>query len=308
MASPRSEAPEIKIPDVLKRKRTLSFEFYPPRTREGLPAVFRSIHRLKGFKPDFVSVTYGAGGATQRFTEEIVTSIERETDLLPMAHLTCVGQTREEIRGVLERLEGAGVENVIALRGDPPRGQAEFAPAPGGFSHATELIGYIRANFGFSIAAACYPEGHTESRDLDADIEHTKLKLEMGAEFLITQLFYDNDYFYSFLDRARRAGIRAPILAGILPILNREQIRRFAALCGATIPPALDARLEALGDDRDAVRELGIETATLQVRELLDGGVDGVHFYALNRSYSISKILSNLGGGRVQDRGAAPGE
>ena len=285
----------IKITEILNNKRTLSFEFYPPKTREGIPAVFRAIHRLAIFNPDFISVTYGAGGATQRFTEEIVTAVKGKTNLLPMAHLTCVGQTRDEIHRVLTRLEQAGIENVIALRGDPPRGQTDFVPVQGGFSHATDLIRHIKKNFPFDIAAACYPEGHLESPNLERDLEFTKLKLEMGAGFLITQLFFDNRFFYSFLDRARQAGIQAPILAGILPILNTRQIRRFTALCGSSIPPRINARLDRLADDKDSVREYGIEIATNQVRELLDWGVDGVHFYALNRSYSISKILTNLG-------------
>lgn len=212
-----------------------------------------------------------------------------------MAHLTCVGQTREEIHGVLAHLEQAGIQNIIALRGDPPRGQSDFVPVEGGFSHASDLIRHISRNFSFDIAAACYPEGHLESANLERDLEFTKLKLEMGAKFLITQLFFDNRFFYSFMDRARKAGIDAPVLAGILPILNTQQIRRFTALCGSSIPPSIDAKLEMLADDNDAARELGIEIATEQVRELLDWGVDGVHFYALNRSYSISKILTNLG-------------
>lgn len=212
-----------------------------------------------------------------------------------MAHLTCVGQTREELHAVLTRLERAGIENIIALRGDPPRGQADFVPVEGGFSHATDLIRHVSRNFTFDIAAACYPEGHLESPSLDSDLEYTKLKLDLGAGFFITQLFFDNRYFYSFVDRARKAGIDVPIIAGILPILNTRQIRRFTALCGSTIPPKIDADLERLADDKDAVLELGIEIATEQVRELLDRGVDGVHFYVLNRSYSISKILTNLG-------------
>ncbi len=286
--------PHIKITDILKRKRTLSFEFFPPRTRQGIPAVFRAIRRLAPFNPDFISVTYGAGGVTQAFTEEIVTAVKRKTNLLPMAHLTCVGQTKQEIHAVLTRLNNAGIENIIALRGDPPRGQSDFVPVEGGFSHATDLIRHISRNFTFDIAAACYPEGHLESTNPESDMEYTKLKLDLGANFLITQLFFDNRYFYSFIERARKAGINAPILAGILPILNTNQIRRFTALCGSTIPPHIDAKLERLVDDNDAVRELGIEIATEQVRELLEWGVDGVHFYVLNRSYSMSKILTNL--------------
>ena len=273
----------------------MSFEFYPPKTREGIPAVFRAIQRLESFDPDFVSVTYGAGGTTQALTEEIVTRVKEETGLLPMAHLTCVGQTKEEIHGVLARLDRSGIENVIALRGDPPRGISNFVPVKGGFGHATELIEYIRSNFGFGIAAACYPEGHVESHNLDKDIEYTKRKLDAGAEFLITQLFYDNDYLFSFLDRARKAGIDAPVLAGVLPILNTDQIRRFTSLCGASIPAEIDEMLDRLADDKNGARDLGIHIATEQVRELLRHGVDGVHFYALNRSYSISSILTNLG-------------
>ena len=273
----------------------MSFEFYPPKTREGIPAVFRAIHRLESFNPDFVSVTYGAGGTTQALTEEIVTRVKGETDLLPMAHLTCVGQTREEIHGVLSRLEGSGIENVIALRGDPPRGTSNFVPVKGGFGHATGLIEHIRSNFGFGIAAACYPEGHVESHNLDTDIEFTKRKLDAGAEFLITQLFYDNNYFFSFLDRARKVGIDAPVLAGVLPILSTEQIRRFTSLCGSSIPPEINKELDRLAGQKNGARELGIQIATEQVRELLRCGVDGVHFYALNRSYSISRILTNLG-------------
>ena len=284
----------MKIRDILKKKRTLSYEFYPPKEAEGIPSVLRAIDRLKVFRPDYISVTYGAGGTTRTLTEEIVVRVKRETDLLPMAHLTCVGQTREEIHGVLARLEAADIENVIALRGDPPRGETRFVPVARGFGHATDLIGYIRGNFHFGVAGACYPEGHTESTDLNADLDYTKRKVAAGAEFLITQLFYDNAYFFSFLDKARRAGIDVPILAGILPILNTAQIRRFAALCGATIPPELDKQLERFVDDDDAARELGIEHATEQVRELWDSGVEGVHFYALNRSHSISKILHNL--------------
>ena len=286
--------PHIKITDILKRKRTLSFEFYPPKIRQGVPAVFRAIDRLAVFNPDFISVTYGAGGATQRFTEEIVTTVKGKTNLLPMAHLTCVGQTKKEIHVLLNRMDQAGIENLIALRGDPPRGQADFVPVKGGFSHASDLILHVSQNFSFDIAAACYPEGHLESPNLERDLEYTKLKLEMGASFLITQLFFDNRYFYSFVERARKSGINAPIIAGILPILNTRQIRRFTALCGSTIPPDIDSKLERLVDHKDSARELGIEIATEQVRELLDWGVDGVHFYALNRSYSISKILTNL--------------
>jgi methylenetetrahydrofolate reductase (NADPH) len=285
----------LKIKDILKEKRTISCEFFPPREAEGIPNVLRAIDRVSVFCPDFVSVTYGAGGSTRAFTEEITMHVKLETDLEVMAHLTCVGQTKEEIHGVLERLDRAGVDNVIALRGDPPRGQSDFIPVEGGFNHSTDLIKHIRENFQFGIAAACYPEGHTEAPDLDTDLQYAKLKVEEGAEFLITQLFYDNKDFFEFVDRAQKIGINVPIIAGVLPILSAPQIRRFTALCGSKIPPELDQQLDKFAEDDNAVRELGIEYATQQVRDLWDSGVPGLHFYVLNRSYSVSKILANLG-------------
>lgn len=257
--------------------------------------MFRAIERLKSFRPDFMSVTYGAGGSTRAFTEQITVQANEQSGLEVMAHLTCAGQTKEAVHHVLERLEQAGIENVIALRGDPPGGQTGFVSEEGGFQHATELIEHIRKNFQFGIAAACYPEGHSESTDLGTDLEFTKLKVNKGADFLITQLFYDNQDFFDFVDRAQGAGINVPIIPGVLPILSTSQIRRFTALCGAKIPPKLDRELERFAADDDAVRELGVEYATKQVEELWANGVPGIHFYVLNRSYSVSKILTNLG-------------
>ena len=285
----------MKIKDLLKIKRTISCEFFPPRDAEGIPNVLRAIQRVKTYNPDFVSVTYGAGGSTRAFTEEITLRVKEEADLEVMAHLTCVGQTSDEIHGVLERLDQAGIENVIALRGDPPRGESGFVPVEGGFDHATDLIRHIRQHFPFGVAGACYPEGHVESADMESDLDYVKRKVDEGAEFLVTQLFYDNRYFFDFMDRAAKAGIDVPVVAGVLPILSAAQIRRFTALCGAKIPEALDLQLDQFCDDDNAVRELGIEYATEQVRELWDSGVPGVHFYVLNRSYAVSKILSNLG-------------
>ena len=285
----------MKIKDLLQEKRTISCEFFPPREAEGIPNVLRAIERVKVYNPDFVSVTYGAGGSTRAFTEEITLRVKQEAALEVMAHLTCVGQTREELNGVLERLDQAGIENVIALRGDPPRGETDFVPVEGGFQHATDLIRHIRQNFEFGVAGACYPEGHVEAVDLDSDLEYVKRKVDQGADFLITQLFYDNYYFFNFMEQARKAGIDTPVVPGVLPILSAPQIRRFTALCGAKIPPELDQQLDRYADDDRAVRELGIEYATNQVRELWDNGVPGVHFYVLNRTYAVSKILNNLG-------------
>lgn len=285
----------MRIKEILDSKRTISCEFFPPKTADGMDVVFRAVDRLQPFNPDFVSVTYGAGGSTRGFTEEIVTKIKSEAQLEVMAHQTCVGQTQEEVHDSLARLEAAGIENVIALRGDLPQGDNAGAPAKSGFSHASDLIGHIRGNFDFGVAAACYPEGHTESADLDADMEHTKLRVSQGADFLITQLFYNNNHYFDFVERAQKSGINVPILPGVLPILTNSQVRRFTTLCGAKIPPELDKQLDKFGEDDDAVRELGVEHATRQVRELWDAGVPGVHFYVLNRSYSVSKILANLG-------------
>ncbi len=284
----------LKIIDILKETRPVSFEFFPPRTAEGIPAVLETLHGLRAYCPDFVSVTYGAGGSTRSFTEEITFQAKRTAGVEVMAHLTCVGQTKEEIHEVLERLEAEGVENIIALRGDPPRGSTEFVPTPGGFQHATDLLRHIKSNFKFGVAAACYPEGHTESVDLDADLKYVKQKVDNGADFLVTQLFYDNRYFFDFVERARAGGIDVPIIPGVLPVLNSSQVRRFTVLSGSKIPPALDRLLDKYADNDDSARDMGVEYATDQVRELWDSGVPGVHFYVLNRSYSVSRILDNL--------------
>ena len=284
----------MRIRHILDRQRTLSFEFFPPRERDRIPGVFRTLDRLQPFCPSFISVTYGAGGTTRALTEEIVVRAHRETNVEVMAHLTCAGQTKEAVHSVLVRLDSAGIENVIALRGDPPKGQSDFVAEDGGFAHATDLIRHIKRSFSMSIAAACYPEPHPEAIDAKSDLKYAKRKVAEGAEFLITQLFYDNNDFFSFVDRARRAGIDVPIVAGLMPVVSTSQIRRIAAMCGAKIPPELDRKLEACADDDEAAREVGIEHSTAQAMELWESGVEGIHFYVLNRSYSISKILQNL--------------
>jgi len=284
----------LKIKDILKKTRPISFEFFPPRHAEGIPAVLEALDELKPYCPDFVSVTYGAGGSTRAFTEEIILQIKHETGVEVMAHLTCVGQNKEEIDEVLQRLESEGVENIIALRGDPPKGTTEFVPVEGGFQHATDLLKHVKSNFKFGVAAACYPEGHTESVDLDTDLKYVKQKVDNGADFLISQLFYDNRYFFDFVDQARGEGIEVPIIPGVLPVLNAEQVRRFTKLSGSEIPPALDRLLDKYADNDASARDMGVEYATAQVRELWDSGVPGVHFYVLNRSYSVSRILDIL--------------
>ena len=279
---------------MLQEERTISFEFFPPRAADGIPGVLDTVNELTAYCPDFVSVTYGAGGSTRQFTEQITIEAKESAGVEVMAHLTCVGQNVEELDSVLGRLVDAGIENVIALRGDPPRGEEQFVATEGGFSHASDLVTHINTNYDFGIAAACYPEGHTEAESLERDLEFAKLKVDRGAEFLITQLFFDNSDYFAFADRAAAAGIDVPVIPGILPVLSAPQIRRFTALCGSKIPPNLDADLDRLAEDDDAVRELGIEYAARQVEELWASGVPGVHFYVLNRSYSVSKILDHL--------------
>lgn len=284
----------MKIKDILAKTRPVSFEFFPPRNAEGIPAVLETMDELKPYCPDFVSVTYGAGGSTRAFTEEITLEIKRNAGIEVMAHLTCVGQNKEELHEVLERLEAEGVENIMALRGDPPRGETEFVPVEGGFQHATDLLQHVKANFNFGVAAACYPEGHPESVDLDADLEYVKQKVDNGADFLVTQLLYDNRFYFDFVERARAAGIDVPIVPGVLPVLASAQVRRFTTFSGVEIPPELDKLLDKYADNDDSARDMGVEYASAQVRELWDAGVPGVHFYVLNRSYSVSRILDNL--------------
>lgn len=284
----------MKIRDILDSKRTLSFEYFPPRDEAVVQSVFDTIKALKRYHPDFIDVTYGAGGSTRGLTVEMAVRARRETGLNVMAHITCSAQTKEAIHGVLSHLDEEGIENLIVLRGDPPADQSSFVPIQGGFAHATDLILHVKKNFRFGIAAACYPESHPESPDTRTDMSYTKLKVEAGAEFLISQLFYENDDFYAFVDRAARAGIDVPIIPGLMPILNSSQIRRITQLCGASIPPGLDRLLEKHVDDRKAVRQVGIEHTIKQARNLLDNGVAGLHFYVLNRSYSMIQILDNL--------------
>ena len=231
---------------MLQEGRTISFEFFPPRNADGIPGVLDTVNELTAYCPDFISVTYGAGGSTRHFTEEITVSAKQSAGVEVMAHLTCAGQTVQELDDVLQRLDDAGIENVIALRGDPPRGEQQFTVTEGGFSHASDLVSHIRANYEFGIAAACYPEGHTEAESLERDLEYAKLKVDKGADFLITQLFFDNADYFAFADRAVASGIDVPVIPGILPVLSAPQIRRFTALCGSKIPTDLDAELDRL--------------------------------------------------------------
>ena len=278
-------------------KPVISFEFFPPKTNEGARNLMgKTIPALLQTQPDYCSVTYGAGGGTRDKTLTIVDGIQREHRLAALAHLTCVGSTKEEIRKLLEQIRALGVRNVLALRGDPPGG-GPFELTPGGFEFSSQLVEFIREFDDFCAGVAGFPEGHIACREGKyADWRHLKTKIYAGAYFVLTQLFFDNADFYEFRDLlTRRLGVKVPLVPGIIPILSGAQIKRFTALCGARIPEPLAAKLEGLGADDAAATEFGIEYATQQCEDLLRAGAPGIHFYTLNKSYSTVRILKNLG-------------
>jgi methylenetetrahydrofolate reductase (NADPH) len=285
----------MKIVDYLKTgKPCFSFEFFPPKTDEDVNQLLKTAESLQALDPTFISVTWGAGGSTRRKTIDIVSAVKNQLGVESMAHLTCVGASRPEIDTVLEEIRQRGLENILALRGDPPRGQTSFTPHPGGFRYAHELVSHIRGHWDFCLGVAGYPEGHVECADKQKDLENLKRKVDAGADFIITQLFFNNADYADFVERARAIGISLAIIPGIMPITNVGQIKRFTTLCGAKIPPDLLSRLEAVQEDTEAVIRLGIEHATRQCDELLRQGAPGIHFYTLNRSRSTAEILKNL--------------
>ena len=273
---------------------SFSFEFFPPKTDEAFDTLMETIRELQKLHPTFVSVTYGAGGSTRRRTIDVVAKAKGELGQESMAHLTCVGSTEEEMRDVLDELRRQGIENVLPLRGDPPAGTDVFEKKPGGFGYANELVSFIKENYDFCLGVAGYPEGHQEADDFDTDLANLKLKVDAGADFVITQMFFDNRFYFDFVVQARAIGIDVPLIPGIMPILNLGQIQRFTQMCGASIPEELLERLEAIKEDAEAVRQCGVEHAAQQCRELLEGGAPGIHFYTLNRSTSTRDIFENL--------------
>ncbi len=276
-------------------KPCFSFEFFPPRTPEGEVGLWKTLEDLRGLDPGFVSVTYGAGGSTRDRTIDLVTHIKERTGIEAMAHLTCVGHTKDELNQILDRLAQARIENVLALRGDTPKGQEAFAPVPGGFSYASQLVELIRErDLGFCVGGAAYPEGHIETLSREQDLKNLKTKVDAGCDFVITQLFFDNAFYFDFVERARRVGINVPIVPGIMPITNFEQVQRFVRMCGTTVPMRLQLALEKVKDDHDAVMQLGVAHATVQCMELLARGVPGIHFYTLNKSPASRMIVSAL--------------
>lgn len=275
-------------------RRSFSFEFFPPKTAAGSRRLMRTVTELHELAPTFVSVTYGAGGSTRQNTLELVTRIKHETGIEAMAHLTTVGHGRTELREILSDLHDGGIENVIALRGDPPRDAPAFIPAPDGFSYASEFVRFIREEgFEFCLAGAAYPEPHPASEGRAMDLVRLKEKVEAGLDFLITQLFYDNAFYFDFVTRARAIGITAPIVPGLMPVRDVAQIQRITYGCGATIPARLARRLEDVSTP-EAAEEAGIAWATEQAIELLERGAPGIHFYTLNSSTATRRIFENL--------------
>ncbi len=285
----------MRIDQILGRgKPAVSFEFFPPKNEAGFASLYQTIDDLKPLNPSYVSVTYGAGGSTRQKTVDLVERIQNELNIRSMAHLTCVGHTAVQIGEILDDLWDAGIRNVLALRGDPPAGQSQFIATEGGFANADALVAYVRGRHDFCIGVAGYPEGHPQCLNLTRDMEHLKRKVDNGAAFIVTQLFFDNADFYRFRDGARAAGIRVPIIAGIMPIGNVAQIKRFISMCGARIPHPLLIRLETVEGDPEAVYAAGVEYAIAQCEDLLRNAVDGIHFYTLNKSKATVRICKSL--------------
>jgi len=283
----------LKISEMITRKRPLlSFEFFPPKTSESENVLHETVEALRRFNPDFVSVTYGAGGTTRDRTLHWTLDIRDRYGLDVMMHLTCIASSREEIEEIVNSLKAAGITNILALRGDPP-GDIPPGEVKSDFGYAVELVEYLHAHNGFSIGVAGYPEGHLEAPSLAQDIEYLKKKIDAGAEFIISQVFFDNRYFFDFVEKAAAAGIDVPIIPGIMPIINIGQVQRFTSMCGATVPARLVRRME--GKNASDTLEVGVEYAVRQCAELLGAGARGLHFYTLNRNQSTGMILDRIG-------------
>jgi methylenetetrahydrofolate reductase (NADPH) len=298
----------MRIDEILTSTRPcFSVEFFPPKTDEGRASLFETVEVLRELEPAFFSVTYGAGGATREGTLETTREIRDRYGAEAMAHLSCVGETVESLRDIIDRIANAGIENVLALRGDPPRGQPDFEQPPGGLGSAAELAALIgETHPELAIGGACFPEVHPEAASLEADLAYLKTKVDNGASFLITQLFFDNRHYFDFVPAARAAGIDVPIIAGVMPITSYAQIRRFCEICEATIPAPLAAAMEALDGDERAEFELGVAYATQQCAQLLRGGAPGIHFYALNRWPATRAILAALRAARPWEQASQP--
>ncbi len=285
----------MRIDQLLAREEPVfSFEFFPPKTEQGERNLYAALAELQTLEPAFVSVTYGAGGSTREKTIAIVKRIKEQYGLEAMAHFTCVSATVPELRATLEEMQAAGIDNVLALRGDPPAGEQDWVKTEGGLEYSRELVRLIRADYPFAIGAACFPETHIHAASPEADVEYLAKKVAAGVDFLITQLFFDNALYFDFVARARAAGIAVPIVPGILPITQIGQLERMTSMCGASIPDGLRQELHAREDSPEAVIDFGVAYATLQCAELLAAGAPGIHFYTLNRSPATRAILGAL--------------
>jgi methylenetetrahydrofolate reductase (NADPH) len=298
----------MRIDDILAAGRPVfSFEFFPPKTEAGERNLYAALAELRPLEPSFVSVTYGAGGSTREKTIEIVKRIRDEYGLEAMAHFTCVGATVPQLRATLDEMAVAGIDNVLALRGDPPAGQEAWVKTEGGLEYSRELIELISDGYPFAIGAACFPETHIHATSPEADLEYLAEKVAAGADFLITQLFFDNKFYFDFLDRVRAIGIKTPIIPGVMPITHAGQIERMADMCGSAIPEQLRSELHLRGEHPEAVLDFGVAYATLQCAELLAAGAPGIHFYTLNRSPATRAILGALKLTKPWERAVYPG-
>ena len=283
----------VNIVDLYRKRFTVSIEIFPPKTDEGEKNLWRELSRIKKIDPGFISVTYGAGGSTREKTLDIALDVKNNMGITPLVHFTCVGSPRKEIESFLNMVKDNKINNIMALRGDPPAGHDTFKPHPEGFAYANELVEFIRSVNGFTIAVAGYPEGHTEAPDLETDIVNLKKKVDAGADLILTQLFFNNNHFYDFMDRIEKAGISIPVVPGIMPITGLKQITRINDLSGADIPPELMEKLRCC-DTEDQQSEAGIEFSMRQCSELRDWGVPGIHLYTLNRARAALKIAEHV--------------
>lgn len=288
--------PDRPISQLFARLRRLrSVEFFPPKDDAGVEALRQTAAALRALEPDFVSVTYGAGGSTRERTAQVSAILKDEFGFTVMPHLTCVGHSRDELSAIADRIHGDGFRNVMTLRGDPPKGSDQFTAAPDGLSHASELVAMLKSRHpGFCLGVAGYPEKHPEAHSPETDLAHLKRKVEAGGAFITTQLFFNNEAYFRFVDRCRAAGITVPIIPGIMPVLSLRQILRFTKLCGASLPAELLVRLEGAAENSDAVEAIGIEWAQEQIKALLAGGAPGFHLYILNRAKSALALAAGI--------------
>ncbi len=286
----------MKIANLFQEKKPIiSFEIFPPKSTTPIESIFNTLEEMVKLNPDYISVTYGAGGSSRERTKEIASRIKNQYKVEALAHLTCVGQTTEEINQILKDLEAENIENVLALRGDPPADQPNYDFSTCDFKYASNLVKHIKSCSNMSVGAAAYPEGHVHCLRLSEDLKWLKHKVDQGVDFLVTQIYFDNRIFYNFIENARRIGINCPVSPGIMPVLNSKQIKRMITLCGASMPAKLLIMVDKYGDNPGDMEKAGIEYASRQVEDLLQNGVDGVHLYTMNKHQQITEILKNVG-------------